>query len=73
MAITSGIRPDDQYNDTVLPTRTIPTFLRIIPETIRYVSAMVGTIDMAGIERCVIIADRRLFSTDNIDKLKKRH
>ncbi|AGO60045.1 transposase IS4 family [Ferroplasma acidiphilum] len=54
-------------------TRTLPTFIRVLPGSIRDVSAMANTIDMAGIEKCVIVADKGFFSADNIKKLKKRH
>ena len=51
----------------------MPTFVRILPGSIADVSAMANTIDMAGVERCVIVADKGFFSADNVDKLKKRH
>ena len=54
-------------------TRTMPTFVRILPGSIRDVSAMAKTIDMAGAERCVIVADKGFFSSDNIKKLKDKH
>ena len=54
-------------------TRTMPTFVRTLPVSIRDVSAMAKTIDMAGVERCVIVADKDFFSADNVNKLKKRH
>ena len=54
-------------------TRTIPTFVRILPGSIRDVSAMANTIDMAGVEKCVIVADKGFFSADNVNKLKKKH
>ena len=54
-------------------TRTLPTFVRVLPGSIRDVSAMSKTIDMAGIEKCVIVADKGFFSSDNVDKLKKKH
>ena len=54
-------------------TRTVPTFVRIFPGSIRDVSAMSKTIDMAGVERCVIVADKGFFSADNIGKLRKKH
>ena len=34
---------------------------------------MANTIDMAGIEKCVIVADKGFFSADNIKALKKNH
>lgn len=54
-------------------TRTMPTFIRILPGSIRDVTAMANTVDMAGVERCVIVADKGFFSADNVKKLKKRH
>ena len=54
-------------------TRTMPTFVRILPGSIRDVSAMAKTIDMAGVEKCVIVADKGFFSADNVNKLKKSH
>ena len=54
-------------------TRTMPTFVRILPGSIADVSAMAKTIDMAGVEKCVIVADKGFFSSDNIKKLKKNH
>ncbi|MCL4307528.1 MAG: transposase, partial [Candidatus Thermoplasmatota archaeon] len=54
-------------------TRTMPTFIRILPGSIGDVSTMSGTIDMAGVERCVIVADKGFFSADNIRALKKHH
>ena len=54
-------------------TRTMPTFVRILPGSIRGVSAMAKTIDMAGVEKCVIVADKGFFSADNVNKLKKKH
>ena len=54
-------------------TRTMPTFIRILPGSIRDVSAMSRTIDIAGVEKCVIVADRGFFSSDNIKKLKNKH
>ncbi|OWP56674.1 MAG: IS1634 family transposase [Thermoplasmatales archaeon B_DKE] len=54
-------------------TRTMPTFVRVLPRSIRDVSAMSRTIDMAGVERCVIVADKGFFSADNIRKLENKH
>ncbi len=54
-------------------TRTMPTFVRILPGSIRDVSAMAETIELAGIERCVMVADKGFFSSDNIKRLKKNH
>jgi len=54
-------------------TRTMPTFVRILPGSIRDVSAMAKTIDMAGVERCVIVADKGFFSSENVNKLKRKH
>ena len=54
-------------------TRIMLTFVRIIPGSISDVSAMSNTIDMAGVERCVIVADKGFFSADNVNKLRKRH
>lgn len=54
-------------------TRTMPTFVRVLPGSIRDVSAMSKTIDMAGVEKCVIVADKGFFSSDNIKKLKRNH
>ncbi|SIM84669.1 transposase [Cuniculiplasma divulgatum] len=53
-------------------TRTMPTFVRILPGSIRDVSAMSKTIDMAGVEKCVIVADKGFFSPDNIRKLENK-
>ena len=52
-------------------TRTMPTFVRIIPGSVRDVSAMSETIDMAGIDKCVIVADKGFFSADNKYNLPK--
>ena len=54
-------------------TRTMPTFARILPGSIRDVSAMSKTVDMAGVEKCVIVADKGFFSSDNIKMLKNKH
>ena len=54
-------------------TRTMPSFIRILPGSISDVSAMAKTIDMAGVEKCVIVADKGFFSADNVNKLKKKH
>ncbi len=54
-------------------TRTMPTFVRILPGSIGDVTAMPETIDMAGVEKCVIVADKGFFSADNIKALKKNH
>ena len=54
-------------------TRTMPTFVRILPGSIGDVSAMSKTIDMAGVERCVIVADKGFFSADNIKRLENKH
>ena len=54
-------------------TRTMPTFVRILPGSIADVSAMAKTIDMAGVEKCVIVADKGFFSADNVNKLKRKH
>ena len=54
-------------------TRTMPTFARILPGSIRDVSAMSKTVDMAGVEKCVIVADKGFFSSDNIKRLKNKH
>jgi len=53
-------------------TRTVPTFVRLISGSIRDVSATANTIDMADVERCVIVVNNGFFSTDNIKKLKKK-
>ena len=54
-------------------TSTMPTFVKILPGSIGDVSAMAKTIDMAGVEKCVIVADKDFFSSDNVNRLKKRH
>ncbi len=54
-------------------TRTMPTFIRILPGSIRDISAMEATINMVGVEKCVIVADKGFFSSDNIKKMKKKH
>ena len=54
-------------------TRTMTTFVRILPGSIGDVTAMPETIDMAGVEKCVIVADKGFFSADNIKVLKKNH
>ena len=54
-------------------TRTMPTFMRILPGSIRDVSAMANTVDMAGVGKCVIIADKGFYSLDNLKELRKRH
>ena len=54
-------------------TRTVPTFVRILPGSMGDVTAMSETIDMAGVEKCVIVADKGFFSSDNIRKLKRKH
>ena len=54
-------------------SRTMPTFVRVLPGSIGDVSAMSETIDMAGVEKCVIVADKGFFSSDNIKRLKNKH
>ena len=54
-------------------SRTVPTFVRVLPGSIGDVSAMSKTIDMAGVEKCVIVADKGFFSSDNIKRLKNKH
>lgn len=54
-------------------SRREPTFIRIIPGSIRDVSTMKATMLMAGVERCVIIADKGFYSAENIKKLRKMH
>jgi transposase len=54
-------------------TRTMPTFVRILPGSIGDVSALSETIDMAGVENCIIVADKGFFSSDNIKRLKSKH
>ena len=34
---------------------------------------MSETMEMASVERCVVISDKRFYSLDNIKKLRKRH
>ena len=54
-------------------SRTVPTFVRVLPGSIGDVSAMLKTIDMAGVEKCVIVADKGFFSSDNIKRMKNKH
>ncbi len=54
-------------------SRNEPTFVRVIPGSIRDGSSMAETIDMANVERCVVISDKGFYSIDNIKKLKNRH
>ena len=54
-------------------TRTMPTFIRILPGSIRDVTSMATTMDIAGIERCVVITDKGFYSLDNIRNLRKKH
>ena len=54
-------------------SRNEPTFVRVIPGSIRDVSSMAETIDMANVERCVVISDKGFYSIDNVKKLKNRH
>lgn len=51
----------------------MPRFVMILPESIRYVSAIPNTTNMASVVRCVIVADNGFFSADTIKKLKKKH
>ena len=53
--------------------RSIPIFVRIIPGSIREVSAITMIIDIEGKKRFVIVTEKGFFSADNINKLKKRH
>lgn len=64
-----------QFNLMMLfsSSRIMPTFVRILPGSIRDVTAMAATIDMAGVDKCVIVADKGFFSADNVKKLRKRH
>ncbi len=54
-------------------SRTVPTFVRVLPGSIGDVSAMSKTIDMTGVEKCVIVADKGFFSSDNIKRMKNKH
>ena len=54
-------------------SRNEPTFVSVIPGSIRDVSSMSETMEMANVERCVVISDRGFYSLDNIKKLRKRH
>jgi transposase len=54
-------------------SREEPTFMRVIPGSIRDVTALVGTMEMAGIEKCVVILDKGFYSLDNIKKLRSKH
>jgi transposase len=54
-------------------SREEPTFMRVIPGSIRDVTALVATMEMAGVERCVVILDKGFYSLDNIKRLKSRH
>ena len=45
----------------------------IFNRSIRDVSAILKTIEIAGVEKCVIVADKGFFSADNIKALKKNH
>lgn len=54
-------------------TRTMPTFVRVLSGSIADVSAMSKTIDMAGVKKCVIVADKGFFFADNIKRLRKNH
>ena len=54
-------------------SRNEPTFVRVIPGSMRDVSSMAETIDMANVERCVVISDKGFYSIDNVKKLKNRH
>ena len=54
-------------------TMTMPTFIRILPGSIRDVSAMAKTIDIASVKKCVIVADKGSFFADNVNKLKKQN
>ena len=49
------------------------TFIRVIPGSIRDVSTMAATMDLAGVEKCVIIADKGFYSSENVKRLKTRH
>ena len=52
-------------------TSTALTFIGILPGSIRDVSAMADTVDMAGVGKCVIIADMSLHSLDNPKELRE--
>ena len=54
-------------------SREEPTFIRIVPGSIRDVTALVTTMEMAGVERCVVILDKGFYSTDNIKRLRSKH
>ena len=77
----SFLEPGHSSKDTHLPqinvmmlfssSRTLPTFVRIIPGSIRDVLAMSKTIEMARVDRYVIVADKEFFSSDNIKKAEE--
>ncbi len=54
-------------------SRKLPTFIRVIPGSVRDVTAMSKTIEMADIEKCIIVADKGFYPTNNIKMLKKSH
>ena len=54
-------------------SRNEPTFVWVIPGSIRDVSSMSETTEMTNGERCVVISDKGFYPLDNIKKLRKRH
>ena len=44
-----------------------------LPESISDIKSMGTTIEMAGVDRCVIVADKGFYSNEYIRKLKKNH
>jgi len=49
----------------------LPTYVRLLPGSIRDVSTIKNTIALAGIERWVLVGDRGFFSEDNVKALQK--
>ena len=54
-------------------TKMVPTFIRIVPGSIRDVSTLINTIAMTSSSIVILIMDKGFYSKDNIKELEKHH
>ena len=53
------------------PDRKLPTYVRLLPGSVRDVSSIKNTIALTDIENYVLVGDRGFFSEDNVKALRK--
>lgn len=51
--------------------RKVPTYVRLLPGSVRDISTIKNTVEMVGIKKCIVVGDRGFYSAANVKSIKK--